>query len=261
MTNVIQIRPMEQVPAPGDVPSVSAIIPVLADTEALARLLEQLRASPVPPDEIVIVDGGSSAGCRSLARRYRCTYVTTRPGRGHQLHAGALRATSEVLWFLHADATPPPDAVPLIRERHAAGAAGGYFSFRFAGAPGLWKSALAQLINWRARIGVPYGDQGLFASRVAYDAVGGFADLPLFEEVPLVRGLRAQGDFRHVAADIGVSPRRWERDGWIRRTLHNRYLALAYGLGVSPAGLVRKYQPLAEPAAKQPANPRTGKPC
>lgn len=236
---VTPLRPQR----PRGEPAVSAVIPVVADTEALGTLLELLQASPSPPDEIIIVDGGNSAGCRSLARRFRCTYLATRAGRGHQLHAGALRATGDVLWFLRADATPPADAVVLIRQCHAAGAAGGYFGFRFAGTPRWFKTVLAQLINWRARIGMPYGDQGLFASRQAYDTVGGFADLPLFEEVALVRGLRGQGDFRRLPADMGVSPRRWERDGWVWRTLHNRYLALAYALGVPASRLARAYRP------------------
>ena len=113
--------------------------------------------------------------------------------------------------------------------------------FRFAGAPDWRKRALAALINARARVGVPYGDQGLFATRAAYEAAGGFADAPLFEEVPLVRGLRRQGRFVALGESIGVSPRRWERDGWLRRTLANRALALAYMAGAAPERLARRY--------------------
>lgn len=237
-------------------PAVSVIIPVMGDNEVLERLLGQLRGLTVAPDEIVIVDGGSSAGCRSLARRFRCVYVGTRAGRGHQLHAGALRASGDVLWFLHADAQPPEDGVELIRSRHLAGAAGGFFTFRFAGDTTWYKRTLARLINWRTRFGTPYGDQGLFVGRTTYDAVGGFADTLLFEEVPLVRALRRHGEFRRLAADIGVSPRRWERDGWLWRSAGNRLLALAYMAGVSPRRLARRYQPLgpvdlAEPDSDQ----------
>lgn len=231
-------------PAGDAAPSVSVVIPVVADNEALVRLLERLRGLDVPPDEIVIVDGGASAASRSLARRFRCTYVATRAGRGHQLHAGALRASGDVFWFLHADSVPPADGVTLIRARHCAGAKGGYFGFRFTGSLHWYKQVLARLINWRARIGTPYGDQGLFVARSAYDAVGGFADLPLFEEVRLVQRLRRAGTFTQVAATIGVSPRRWERDGWLWRTVGNRLLALAFMLGVSPRRLARRYQPL-----------------
>jgi rSAM/selenodomain-associated transferase 2 len=224
--------------------TVSVVIPVVGDNEVLARLLDRLRTLDVPPDEIVIVDGGSSAGCRSLARRYRCIYVGTRAGRGHQLHAGALRASGDVLWFLHADAEPHADGVTLIRRRHRDGAPGGFFAFRFTGPATWYKRLLARLINYRARYGIPYGDQGLFVARTAYDAVGGFADTPLFEEVPLVRKLRKRGSFAQVAASIGVSPRRWERDGWLQRSIGNRFLALAYTLGVPPRRLARRYRPL-----------------
>ncbi|MEO7385459.1 MAG: TIGR04283 family arsenosugar biosynthesis glycosyltransferase [Gammaproteobacteria bacterium] len=237
------VTPAADPPEP-PLPAVSVIIPVVGDNEKLARLLHRLRSLPVAPDEIVIVDGGSSAGCRSLARRFRCVYVGTRHGRGRQLHAGALRASGDVLWFLRADAEPPADGVSLIRGRHLAGAAGGYFTFRFAGEATWYKRLLARLINWRTRFGTPYGDQGLFVERTAYDAVGGFADTPLFEEVPLVRALRRRGDFTRVAEDIGVSPRRWERDGWLWRSVANRLLVMAYMAGVPPRRLARRYQPL-----------------
>ncbi|MDP2324193.1 MAG: TIGR04283 family arsenosugar biosynthesis glycosyltransferase [Gammaproteobacteria bacterium] len=232
--------------AAGDkyLPAVSVVIPVMADNEVLAHLLDRLRGLSVPPDEIVIVDGGSSASCRSLARRFRCIYLGTRPGRGHQLHAGALRASGDVLWFLHADAEPHVDGVMLIRQRHLDGAPGGFFKFRFMGTSTWYKQLLAHLINYRARYGIPYGDQGLFVARAAYDAVGGFADTPLFEEVPLVRELRRRGRFAPVDASIGVSPRRWERDGWLRRSVANRMLVLAYSLGVPPNRLARRYRPL-----------------
>lgn len=236
-------------------PAVSVVIPVIGDNEMLTRLLDRLRSLPAPPDEIVIVDGGSSAGCRSLARRFRCVYVGTRAGRGHQLHAGALRASGDVLWFLHADAEPPVDGVTLIRSRHLAGAAGGFFTFRFAGETTWYKRVLAHLINWRTRFGTPYGDQGLFCGRATYDAVGGFADTPLFEEVPLVRALRRRGAFTRLGAAIGVSPRRWERDGWLWRSAGNRLLALAYLAGVPPRRLARRYQPLGPTELAELAEP------
>ncbi len=259
--NVFEItRPLRLRRSDATGPSVSVIIPVVADNEALARLIDRLNSLEGPPDEIVIVDGGASSGCRSLARRFSCIYVSARRGRGHQLHAGALRASGDILWFLHADATPPANAIALIRAQHTAGSAGGYFGFRFTGRDTWHKSALARLINLRARFGTPYGDQGLFAARAAYDAAGGFADVPLFEEVPLVRALRRHGSFACMPAEIGVSPRRWERDGWIRRTLGNRLLALGYALGIPPHRLARRYQPLSDEddGNGRPTRPRDG---
>lgn len=258
-SNVVQLfTPVVPPAAVNDAlsPAVSVIVPVIGDTEMLARLLDRLTSLPAPPDEIVIVDGGSSAGCRSLARRFRCVYVATRAGRGHQLHAGALRASGDVLWFLHADAEPPEDGITLIRSCYLAGSSGGFFTFRFSGTITWYKRLLARLINWRTQIGTPYGDQGLFVGRANYDAVGGFTDTPLFEEVPLIRALRRRGEFTRLGANIGVSPRRWERDGWLWRSAGNRLLALAYMAGVPPRRLARRYQPLGPTELAEPDNER-----
>lgn len=222
-------------------PSVSVVIPVLGDHAPLSGLLETIRRMASQPAEIIVTDAGDDPACEALCTAHHCTHVRTRPGRGHQLHAGATRASGDVIWFLHADASPPSDALDRIRAHMSAGAIGGYFRFRFAGPPGWHKRLLAALINLRCRFGVPYGDQGLFVSRTAYRKTQGFADAPLFEEVSLVRSLRAAGRFDSIGATLGVSPRRWERDGWLRRTLNNRVLALGYALGVPPEQLARRY--------------------
>ncbi len=239
---------------------VGVVIPVLGDTPVLAQLLQALAASSPPPQDILVVDGAASEACRALCLARGARYAATRAGRGHQLRYGADQAVTGVLWFLHADAQPPVDAVALITAAVRAGAAGGYFRFCFAGTPGWGKRALAALINARARVGVPYGDQGLFATRTAYAAAGGFADAPLFEEVDLVKRLRRQGSFVALDAAIGVSSRRWERDGWLRRTLENRALALAYMAGVSPQRLARHYR-ATPPTDRVPSPARKGQEC
>jgi rSAM/selenodomain-associated transferase 2 len=220
---------------------VSVIVPVLGDAAALERLLRNLRALSPPPAEVIVVDGGANQDCRRICENALATWLPSAAGRGQQLREGAARARGTVLWFLHADAEPPTEAIAAIGKAVRSGANGGYFRFRFSGAPGAAQALLAALINLRARFGVPYGDQGIFATRAAYDAAGGFAAEPLFEEVPLVRALRRTGRFTALTAAIGVSPRRWERDGWIRRTLGNRALAVAYMAGVSPRRLAQSY--------------------
>ena len=83
-TNIFDItRPLRLRRSDAAGPSVSVIIPVVADNEALARLLNRLHGLENPPDEIVVVDGGASSACRSLARRFSCVYVSARRGRGH----------------------------------------------------------------------------------------------------------------------------------------------------------------------------------
>jgi len=225
--------------------NISIVIPVLGDTRTLSKLLEILRSLDDQPLEIIVVAGAGDPAVTECCRRFDSICLNARVGRGHQLHRGALQASGNVIWFLHADAEPPRDAIESIRRAVRAGAIGGYFRFRFAGKPAWYKSLIATLINIRCRFGIPYGDQGLFIRKKDYLQAGGFADTALFEEVPLVRATRAAGRFVQLDVPIGVSPRRWERDGWIRRTVENRLLAIGYMLGLSPDTLARYYHPAA----------------
>lgn len=228
-------------------PAVSVVIPVYRDDPALERLLERLDRGTGRPDEIVIVRGDAEPGDPPADGTGTTKIVRAAANRGAQLDAGARAASGDVLWFLHADAEPPEDAIRSIAAAVAAGAESGCFRFEFAGPRRGWMWLLERLIALRiAAGGMVYGDQGIFATRAAYRAAGGFAASPLFEEVGLVRGLRRRGTFVRLRDPILVSPRRWERDGWWRRTLHNRWLATCYMLGVPATELARRYRrPLA----------------
>ena len=222
-------------------PGVSVIVPCWGDEAALARLLGQL-AQGAPPLQVIVVDGARSEQCRALCRQYGARWLASAPCRGEQLREGAAQAAHEMLWFLHADAELSGEPLAALRAALAAGAAGGCFAFRFAGAVPWPARLLERLVDLRTRHGVPYGDQGLFASRRAYLAAGQHAPWPLFEEVPLVRGLRRLGEFRRLGPGVLVDPRRWRRDGWWRRSLRNRLLALGFALGVPAARLARLYR-------------------
>lgn len=218
---------------------VAVIVPVRGDAGPLAELLGRLGDEP---DEMIVVSAGDDTAVERICAEARARCLTARAGRGPQQHAGALAARADWLWFLHADALPGPGSVAHIRETGRLGGVGGYFRFRFRGPQTAGRRLLAALINVRARVGIPYGDQGLFFRRDVYLECGGFPDQPLFEEVRLVRRVRRRGPFVALSATLGVSPRRWERDGWIRRTLGNRMLALGYAMGFSPRRLARIYE-------------------
>jgi rSAM/selenodomain-associated transferase 2 len=222
--------------------NISVVIPVLGETSVLSALLDALRALDDKPLEIIVVDGTGNPTVAECCRHHACVYLNARTGRAHQMHTGALQASGNVVWFLHADAQPAQDSFEAIRRAVRAGAIGGYFRFRFTGKPTWYKSLIASLINIRCRVGTPYGDQGLFMRKTTYLQTGGFPDIALFEEVTLVRAARAAGRFVRLDGTIGVSPRHWERDGWIRRTLGNRLLAIGFMLGLSPKRLARYYR-------------------
>lgn len=222
--------------------TVSVIIPCYQDEQVLERLLMQLRTLTHPPLEVIVVDGANQDSCRKLCIKYGVSWLPDAPCRGQQLHAGAVKAQGAVLWFLHADASLPECPLSAIRLALAQGALGGYFRFRF-NLTGNWSARLLEkAIAWRCRVGVPYGDQGIFVQRESYFLAGGHAPWPLFEEVPLVRNLRKLGRFQPLAEPLLVDPRHWQRDGWWRRSWQNRKLALGYLCGVSPEKLARIYR-------------------
>jgi rSAM/selenodomain-associated transferase 2 len=222
--------------------TIAVVIPVWGDKAPLARLLERIAAWRDPDLEIVVVAGDDDPDTARVTAKAGGRYLSSQPCRGRQLDLGARATTAAILWFLHADALPAAAACAEIRRTVAAGAVGGYLRFRFQGTPNPGKRLLAAAINLRARFGVPYGDQGLFATREAYGHTGGFPHQPLFEEVAVVKSLRRQGPVVALPLPIAVDPRRWERDGWLKRTLRNRWLALRYACGARPIQLAASYQ-------------------
>ena len=132
----------------------------------------------------------------------------------------------------------------LTSERLALryGHAGSRLRFALQSEPTFFKRRLEQLVRLRiASGGMAYGDQALFCTARAYEASGGFTHERLFEEVQLVRYLQRNKLFRALQVPVFVSSRRWERDGWLKRSLHNRWLALLYSLGVPPRVLAQRY--------------------
>jgi rSAM/selenodomain-associated transferase 2 len=221
---------------------VAVVIPVLGDARELDALLARL--APQRPEQTIVVSGRADPAVAAVCERRACEHVVTAANRGAQLHAGARRAKADVLWFVHADAEIAPDALDVLAAAVRGGAESGCFRFAFQGPATWYKRLLAGLVALRLRCGgTAYGDQGIFARRDAYLEAGGFAQQPLFEEVRLVRRLRARGTFRVLPISIAVATRRWERDGWLRRTVHNRWLALRFALGGRPEALAASYRP------------------
>ena len=224
-------------------PLVSIVIPVRNDATALAQLLAQL--TPGPDVEVIVSVGRPIDEATNGVRRQRpdVQWVESAPGRGVQLNAGAAQATGDWLWFVHADSRLPAGWREAFREMASAHerCVGG--SFRFALDARAWQARLLeQLVAWRvAWLGLPYGDQGIFVRRPVFHSVGGFRPLPLMEDVEFVSRLKGQGRLRHLSLKMTTSARRWEREGWFRRSAGNLWILTMYMVGVSPQRLARRY--------------------
>ncbi len=221
---------------------ISVIVPTWRDTPAAGQLLAAARQWSPAPREIVVVSGEADPALARLCAEHGGRYLESSTNRGAQLDLGAHVATGRVLWFLHADAAVPSDALEAINRTLAAGAESGCFRFAFQGGPTWYKRLLEESVALRVQLGgVAYGDQALFVTRDAYEACAGFDHQPLFEEVRLIKRLRRRGTFHVLREHVGVSTRRWERDGWLRRTLQNRWLAARYALGTPAERLAAAY--------------------
>jgi len=221
---------------------ISVVIPTLDAAGDLPRTLAAFAGS-ASIREIIVSDGGSRDETASIAHAAGARVMTGPRGRGVQLIAGAAAATGEWLLFLHADCRLTPDWEKAVAEfiaRPGASDRAGYFGFALDDSDPAARR-LERIVAWRCRVfGLPYGDQGLLIARGLYDAVGGFAAIPLMEDVDFVRRLG-----RHRIASIGAqaisSARRYRRDGYLRRPLRNLLCLSLYFAGVPPQRIAGLY--------------------
>ena len=229
----------------GSRPLVSIVVPVLRDTAALAGLLRALRAERLGGRvEVVVANGdGADRSLDPLRRRAApVLWVDGEPGRGRQMNAGARASSGRWLLFLHADARPGPGWLSALAEAdERPEVAGG--AFRLALASRHWAARVIERgVAARTRwLRLPYGDQAIFVRREAFDALGGYRPLALMEDVDFVGRLRRRGRLWFPPVPVRVSARRWERDGWLRRTALNLALLGLYAAGVEPGRLARWY--------------------
>ena len=233
-----------------DSPLVSVVIPVLRDAAELERLLAELLRRPPAGGgaggdcEVIVVNGDDAdAAIEPLKTRFPAVrWAAAEPSRAGQMNAGAQLASGAWLLFLHADTCPAPGWLDEIRRidadpRTVAGA------LRLALRSRDWRARIVERgVAWRVRwMGLPYGDQGIFVRRSVFEQLGGYRPLPLMEDVDLVRRVRRRGRMAFSRVPILASARRWEHDGWLRRTGLNLLLLLAYTAGAPPARLARAY--------------------
>lgn len=218
------------------------VIPALNAATQLPAAIGSV-SGPAFVREIIVADGGSSDGTCAAAEQAGAKVISAPRGRGTQLAAGAAAATGDWLLFLHADcrlAAGWAGAAALFFAAPEAGTRAAYFTFALDH-PGTAARRLERLVALRCRLlGLPYGDQGLLLSRTLYDAVGGFAPVPLMEDVDLVRRI---GRRRLQALGVAAiaSARRYHEGGFIRRPLRNALCLSLYFAGVAPQRIARLY--------------------
>ncbi|MBW2605548.1 MAG: TIGR04283 family arsenosugar biosynthesis glycosyltransferase [Deltaproteobacteria bacterium] len=221
-------------------PYVSVVIPALNEAVNIEATIKKAMHEDA---EIIVVDGGSIDNTVEIASSAGVRVVTGPRGRAVQQNLGAKIATGRVLLFLHADTLLPTGYVNYIFEilmdrKTVAGA------FRFKtnfDHPAM--KVIELLTNIRSRyLKLPYGDQGLFILKSVFESVGGFPEVPVAEDLFLIRRLSKYGRIRITPAHALTSARRWQTLGLFRTTLINQIILIGCCLGVSPGALASIYR-------------------
>lgn len=227
---------------------ISVIIPLRNEATNLAQFLDALYQLPI--DEIICVDGGSDDGSAILLQAWakhsnettRHIAINASPGRASQMNAGAKQATSEILLFLHTDTQLPRDSIAQVLTAMTNRAVpGGAFRLHIDSKHPflLWVTWIANLrsLYWT----LPYGDQAIFVRRSIFERLGGYPDLPLMEDVALIRRLKKVGRIVILKKTVTTSARRWQQQGYFFTSFRNMLILFFYFLGISPKRLAKWY--------------------
>jgi rSAM/selenodomain-associated transferase 2 len=217
-------------------PALNESAGILAALQALAPLLAR-------GAQLLVADGGSQDDTVALAQAGGAQVIDAPRGRALQMNAGAQQASGDILLFLHADTRLPLDADRLMAQAIANGPqVWGRFDVRIEGKPRTLR-VIAAFMNRRSRwTGIATGDQALFMTRAAFDAVGGFPAQPLMEDIEISKRLLKLSRPACLRARVVTSGRRWETRGVWRTVLLMWRLRLAYWRGATPERLAERYR-------------------
>jgi rSAM/selenodomain-associated transferase 2 len=222
-------------------PLISVIIPTYNEEHTISRLLENLKE--LGAEEVIVADGNSgdltieiASACARVIRSKTC--------RALQMNAGVRASSGDVLVFLHADVRLGPGGLAAMRDSlRDPDVVGGNFDIRYEGSD--WVAAVFTSVNrWRRRLGVFYGDSGIFCRRKVFEALGGYSLWPILEDYDFARRLRKAGKLALLDEPIWVSDRRWRTSGLVPTLWSWFWVQGLYLAGVAPEHLVGLYRPV-----------------
>jgi rSAM/selenodomain-associated transferase 2 len=229
----------------------SVVIPALNEAENIRSCIAAARREYTSQEvEILVADGGSTDGTLDLIPPDVHVVKSSR-GRAVQMNAGAAASRGELLAFCHADSLLPAGwREAVIEALDDSEVSGGTFQT-------LILPAESWLLRWRNRVALPaqwrgmFGDQVQFMRRSTFEAVGGFPEIPLMEDVEMSQALHEWGRLVRIdpAIRVTTSSRRFRERGALRQTLLNGWNLFRYFyLGASPEAITRTYRSSREEA-------------
>jgi len=220
-------------------PKISVIIPTLNEEDQIKLLLDTLGANE--DTEIFVVDGGSNDKTLNIVSEYtNVKILNSERGRAIQMNKGGFAAKAEYLLFLHADTIPPYDYIDqIILSLSRKGVIAGSFYLKFD-----ISNFLLNIYSWFSRFNISiftYGDQGIFIRKSDFQAINGYANISLMEDLEIQERIRKRGDFVKLSSAVVTSARKFEAEGYLWNQFKNMVLVGLYFLGVSPKKLAKFY--------------------
>ena len=223
---------------------ISVIIPVLQERETINEVLDSIKSVAADiPYETIVIDGDSSGGTIAHISDPRVITLTAPRGRALQMNAGAARACGDIFLFLHADTLLPPKAFPkIITALSNSNFIGGAFDLEIQNRRWIFR-AIGRAASLKHRLTrVPYGDQAIFMLRRYFENIGGYAGIPLMEDVELMRRVKRHGGRIIILPEtVTTSSRKWEADGIFYTIIRNWIIQVFYLFGMPARRLVKYY--------------------
>ena len=222
---------------------VSIIIPTLNEESTITQTLNHLHRLPHHgiAIEVLVVDGGSQDQTCALVRN-QTRLLHSSPSRSTQMNVGAQEATGDVLLFLHADTLLPQTAfLDICNALADPNIVGGRFDARTNHDVGLlW--IVCRMASLRSRFtGIATGDQAIFIRRTVFQSMGGYANIPLMEDVELSCRLKRQGAIAALQSCVITSARRWNTNGVLYTISLMWLFRFLFFIGVDPKHLQKLY--------------------
>lgn len=224
---------------------ISIIIPTYNEASQISFTIERLKALSITDDfEVIVADGGSVDETVALAKRSGVkTLRCKKKGRAAQMNAGAFEAQGDILYFLHADTTPPRGFDQMIVRALANGYQAGCFSLSFDHEHWFLKANC-----WFTRFDINsfrFGDQSLFVTKNVFDAIGGFCeDHLVMEDQQIIGRIRRLGRFVVIKKPVSTSARKYLENGIYKTQGVFFIIYMLYKLGFSQRQLVLTYKKL-----------------
>jgi len=221
---------------------IAVIVPVLDEEAFLTQHIAQFKALQKHA-VVMFCDGGSGDKTCSLLQQYNISYCCSPRGRAGQMNTGSRACDSDIILFIHADTIIDAAHIQAIQEAmRIPSVVGGRFDVHLSGNPRAFR-IIEYMINLRSRLtGVSTGDQCQFVRRRVFEAMGGFPDQALMEDVEFSKRLKRLGKIACLRDKVMTSSRRWEQMGIGKTVMLMWKMRLLYWLGASPESLSEMYR-------------------